>query len=405
MRRKLLVCYVPGLDLRRVSESTTPAIARLLRTFPPLVIRTIPDTELVPTLLSGVYPDQNMIWQVSLDVARQRTLIQRLLDLLPGLVSTTAQCVRQQFNPEFDLATIPPRRRRNFVQHRFKYTRRAADPELLKAFNGHETIFGALGGYSRYRFTSDFAALERIAQEALSSSLRFELIEMYALDLYQHWHLDNDEGMGEALARTDRFVERLIEGCSDSGQTLVLLSDHGQEPVVGTIPLLNQLRTSGVPQSDYSYYCELACCRLWFHTESARETILKMLKTLPKCRPLHYRDMHEYEIRFDDDRFGEYYVMADAGYIFFPHDFYHPIANLYLGLFGNSQRSRIENPVHRGNHGYLPDNPSEKGFLVLADPTVKSDCDSMALIDFAPTMLSYLGADVPLHMTGRCVVS
>jgi hypothetical protein len=38
-----------------------PAIARLLRTFPPLVIRTIPDTELVPTVLSGVYPDRNMI--------------------------------------------------------------------------------------------------------------------------------------------------------------------------------------------------------------------------------------------------------------------------------------------------------------------------------------------------------
>ena len=200
MRRKLLVCYVPGLDLRQVSESKTPAIARLLRTFPPVVIRTIPDTELVPTLLSGVYPHHNMIWQVSLDVARQRTVSQRLIDMLPGLVTTTAQCVRQKFNPEFDLATIPPRRRRKFVQHRFKYTRRAADPDSLKAFNGHKTIFGVLGGDSRYRFTSDFAALETIAQEALSSSLRFELIEMYALDLYQHWHLDNDEGMSKALA-------------------------------------------------------------------------------------------------------------------------------------------------------------------------------------------------------------
>jgi hypothetical protein len=402
--RRVLVCYIPGLDSRRISDEATPAIAELIRQYSRTEISTIPDTELVPTLLSGVYPHQNQIWQVSIDARRGPTARQRMIDILPDLVTTTAQCVRQKFDPEFDLAAIPPRRRREFTQHRFKYTRRAASPAIMAEFNGYKSLFGLLGKESRYTFTKRFDALDSIAQEIPTHDLKLEFLEMYALDLYQHWHLDNDAGMREALVRTDRFVATLREGCARNGFTLVLLSDHGQERVTNTIPLVRALRNSGASQADYSYYCELACTRLWFHTESARKTLIPILEKLPKCSLLHFSEMHECQVSFDDTRFGEYYLMADAGSIFFPHDFYQPIANFYLGLTGRSQRSRIFNPVHRGNHGYLPHYPSEKGFLVLANDGVRPNRKSMSLIDFAPTILAYLGAEIPSYMTGRSVV-
>ena len=101
MPRNLLVCYIPGLDQRLISEYATPLIAKLLNTCHPVEIRTIPDTELVPTLLSGAYPHQNRIWQVSLDVVREITTMQRVVDSLPPLISTTVQCIRQKLNPEF----------------------------------------------------------------------------------------------------------------------------------------------------------------------------------------------------------------------------------------------------------------------------------------------------------------
>ena len=207
------------------------------------------------------------------------------------------------------------------------------------------------------------------------------------------------------MTKTDSLVELLRDGCVRTGRTLVLLIDHGQEPVTNTIPLVRTLRRSGVPNGEYSYYCELACSRLWFHSDRARQTILPLVQALPHCTVLHFTKMHKFHVCFDDARFGEYYVMADAGSIFFPHDFYHPLANIYLGLFGGSQLSRISNPVHRGNHGYLPHNPSEKGFLVLADDAVKPNRESMELIDFAPTMLGYLGAPIPAHMIGRRVLA
>lgn len=402
--RRILVCYVPGLDMRHISDTATPTIAELISLHDCVEISTIPNTELVPTLLSGVYPHEHQVWQVSINARQERTTRQRMIDILPDLVTTSAQCIRQKFDPDFDLAGIPPRRRREFTQHRFKYTRRAASPEIMLEFNGHKTILGLLGKDARYQFTYNFDELNSIAKDTPAHDLKFEFLEMYALDLYQHWHLDNDTGMQEALHRTDKFVARLREGCARNGKTLVLLSDHGQEPVRDKIPLVKILRESGVPQIDYSYYCELACTRLWFHTERARKTIVSKLQQLPNCRVLHFSEMHQYQIGFNDARFGEYYIMADAGFIFFPHDFYQPLANLYLGLFGPSQWSRIFNPIHRGNHGYLPHHPSEKGFLVFADDGVKPNRKTMSLIDFAPTILAYFGAVTPSKMTGRSVL-
>jgi hypothetical protein len=402
--RRLLVCYVPGLDTRHISDAVTPAIAELISQYSCVEITTIPNTELVPTLLSGVYPHEHQVWQVSVDARRKSTTRQRMVDALPDLVTTTAQCIRQKLDPDFDLAGIPPRRRREFTQHRFKYTRRAASPEIMAEFNGYKTIFGLLGKDARYRFTYSFDTLDSLAQDIPSHALKFEFLEMYALDLYQHWHLDNDAGMREALHRTDKFVASLRDGCARNGKTLVMLSDHGQEPVTDTIPLVRTLQDSGVPRADYSYYCELACTRLWFHAECARKTIVSKLQKLKNCSLLHFSEMHQHQICFDDARFGEYYVMADAGSIFFPHDFYQPLANIYLGLFGPSQRSRIFNPIHRGNHGYLPHYPSEKGFLVVVDDGIKPNRETMSLIDFAPTMLSYLGAAIPSHMTGCSVM-
>jgi len=402
---RVVICYIPGLDLRRISDDLTPEISALIRQYSSIKTATLPTTDVVPVLMSGVLPHQNHIWQVSIDDRPKRTAMQRLVDLLPDLVTTTAQCVHQRFDPNFDLAGIPPRRRRQFTQRRLSEVKRAASPEIMAEFNGYKTLYSLFGDGSQYRFTLRFEDLDALAREIRSESVRFEFVQMHAMDVYQHWHIDNDAGMREALAKTDRFVARLRQSCAESGHTFVLFSDHGQEPVSHTIPLVQTLKQSGIPKSEYSYYCELSAARLWFHTERARTTIMPLIKDLPNCELLHFSEMHQYGVCFDDAQFGEYTVMADAGSIFFPHDFYHPIANLYLGMFGPSQETRTFNAVHRGSHGYLPHNLSEKGFMVVADDGVKPNRETMSVIDFAPTMLAYLGAEVPPHMKGENVLT
>lgn len=398
--RPVLVCYVPGLDARLIDDVRTPYLSRLRRDCEVIPIRTLPNTELVPTLVSGVLPHEHQIWQVSLKPEFRTRTRRELWDYLPDVVVTTLQCTHHFFERTYDLAVIPRRRRRRFDLHRFKYTRREASTDSMHDFSGYASIFGILGDRAEYVFTKDFDSLPTLSRRLPSGERLLEFVEMYALDLVQHWHLDNAAVMADALARTDEFVFDLHAHCRERGSRFVLLVDHGQEPVVGTIPLLRVLRETGVPETEFSYFVELASARLWFHSDRARRVLAEALTQLPRTTLLTWRDMHRYQICFEDDSFGELYVFADAGHIFFPHDFYQPIGNAVLGLLDRHQRQRFHNPVHRGNHGYLPHFPSEQGWLIADDVSLRSLPREAQLIDIAPTLLSLLNVPAPAYMRG-----
>ena len=394
------VCYVPGLDARRVDGIRTPYIDRLRREYRPVEIRTLPSTELVPTLVSGVLPHQHRVWQVSLKPEFKGPIAPRPGDYLPDSFVTTLQCINHFADRTFDLAVVPWRRRRRFDLHRFKYTRRAESADAIREFSGYESIFGVLGERSEYIFTKDFDSLPALSRRLGSGERLLEFVEMYALDLVQHWHLDNAAIMDDALARTDRFVCALHDRCRGNGVRFVLLVDHGQEPVQGTIPLVQQLKKSGVPETEFSYFVELASARLWFHTDRARQVLTEVVARLPHSTTLTWRDMHRYQVCFKDDSFGELYVFADAGQIFFPHDFYQPIGNAVLGLTDRHQRQRLHNPVHRGNHGYLPHFPSERGWMVVDGASLGAAKEEAELVDIAPSLLALAGVRAPDFMKG-----
>jgi hypothetical protein len=161
------------------------------------------------------------------------------------------------------------------------------------------------------------------------------------------------------------------------------------------------IRTAGVPRSDYMYYVEPAIARFWFRSDGARQRIKSLLRSVERSTLLTYRDLHRYNICFDDDRYGEVFLYADHGVVFHPNDFVQPLANLFMALTEPTMRSRLFNPRLRGNHGQLPDHPAEEGFVVLADQGYSARGESIELIDLAPTMLDLVGEPAPATMTGR----
>ncbi|KPK51624.1 MAG: hypothetical protein AMJ59_27805 [Gammaproteobacteria bacterium SG8_31] len=395
--KPLLVCYLPGLDQRRLSPELTPNICAARDTFQTVELETIPSTELVPSMIAGVLPHQHKVWQVSLRSEFRTPVPSSFLDRVPDL-ATTVQCAHHFFDRAYDLAAVPYRRRRRFDLHRFKYTRREADPHSIRIFNGYQTIFGVLGERAEYVFTKNFHDLDDLATRLPQSDCL--LSEMYALDLTQHWHLDNAAVMENALRQTDRFVGKLIDGCKQTGKRLVLLSDHGQELVTGTVPLMRAVGEAGISRREFTLFVELASARLWFHTDRARNAILPRLKALAHTSVFDWREMHQFGVCFEDDSFGEFYAIADAGKVFFPHDFYQPIGNAVLGLMDRHQRQRVMNPVHRGNHGYLPHFPSERGWITAMDDGLVPANAGGHIIDIAPTLLGMIGVQAPDYMTG-----
>lgn len=401
---KLFVCYIPGLDRRRVDARKTPYVHSLLSDYANCTLETIPSTELTPTLLTGVGPHKNLIWQVSLKDAPPLTPLDRFLNLLPDSVTTTFQCFSHLLNSKRDLAAVSRHRRRQFNLHRMKYTRRETDPNCLDEIGGYTSILHEIGPKDAgYVFCKRFSDMEHGLSVFPRAGKRLDFVEFYGFDLYSHWHLDQMDKIDEKLRYVDGFVKRLHERCRGAGVTMMLLVDHGQEPIGSSINVKKLLKQSGVPRDEYVFFAEVSAVRFWFKTERARAEITRLLEGVEHVTLKTYQQMHEYGICFDDPRFGEFYCFTDHGHIFFPHDFYNPIANLFLGITDPLLRPRLLNARHRGNHGHLPTHPAERGYLVICEPGYRATTERVQLTDFAPTVMRLLGREPAGHMTGRAV--
>jgi hypothetical protein len=104
-------------------------------------MRTLPGTELVPTLFTGVYPHQNRIFQVSLKNDRHWSLTNHFSILLPDFVSVFWQCLYSMLDKKYELPTITWRRRRQFNFHRLK---QKEVNFLLLVDNGQESVKGTI---------------------------------------------------------------------------------------------------------------------------------------------------------------------------------------------------------------------------------------------------------------------
>ncbi len=397
---KLMVFYATALDLRRLDHANTPYMTGLIDKYPWTRINTFPEVDLIPSLYTGLYPHEHEIWQVRLksDINLDN---KAPYEYLPDIATTTAQCFAHMVTGSYDLASIPPWRRKRFEIFKTKYMKQ--DLKHYQKLNDHDTFLGMIGEDNcTYFFNSRLDRLEEVLSRLFNHSKRLEMIQTHAIDTLEHWNLDDNEKINQIFKKLDDFMRKLHSLCIKNGATLLILSDHGQEAVKGTFNLIEKMEELGIKNHEITYYIEASKARFWFHTDTAREKLLHYLSGIQNGNLMRYDDLHKYNVRFENDRCGEYYLILNPGYIFFPNDFYQPLGNLYLGVTNGQQRKRLNDPVYRGYHGYLPENESEKGLLILTDDRYKADKKEIETIDFAPTVLDLLGCERPSYLKGKC---
>jgi Type I phosphodiesterase / nucleotide pyrophosphatase len=397
----LFVCYVPGFDLRHITDSGAPHTARLLKSFPHVKIKSYPSTELLPSILTGSYPQLHGKYQVSLKDhtrhGRQKKNPSRVAELLV----TTLQCAYSLMDYRFDLPGIPAWRRRSFdLTARFKFVARRRNSEVLKRIGGLDTIFDIIPG-STYRFSMEFLRLNEMVNKICAGSRSMEFLEIHSLDVIQLWYMDQPERIEDYYRHLDEFVGKLHAKCQESDVTLVLLVDRGMEKTKETMDIMAELRQADVSVDEYSFFIEPPMARFWFHTDRARSAITETLSTLPHGQLLTFRDLSRYHLEFETMKYGEIFFIADAGYMIFPHDFYNPIGNMLLGLGDWKQRPRIVDPRQRAVHGFLPNAESETGFMIVCDETCTTGTEQAEIIDVAPSLIELLGCRRPESMKGR----
>jgi hypothetical protein len=399
---KLSFCYISGLDLRRVDAATTPFLYDACNRYARAAFVNLPSNELFPTLVTGVDPTVHGVWGVKVDPLSDGGLREGALRRIPDALTTSVQGILHLVGKTFDLAAIPPGRRRRFRITRTKYKRRTKSPEALYRIGGVPTLFDVVGrDRSRYFFDAGYHPDRTLLAELCGEAFALEFVELYSIDRHQQWNLDRPDAVRAFYTRVDDFLRRLHEKCDRNGWSLLVVSDHGREPIRGSYDVGALLRGVPIPPPSYSFFVEVSSARFWFHSDAARSTILPLLREIPNASVIRFDEMGRYGIPLADPGYGEFFVFLDPGHIFFPHDFHHPLANLWLGLTDRMQRARLRDPRHRGNHGHLPHFEAERAFALLLEPGYRARQGAATILDVAPTALSVLGLDSPPSMAGR----
>lgn len=405
--QKLLIVDLVGFDRRRITPDVAPFIHGLFEKYPAQRMDGQPTTEVWPSLVCGANPGANghTLWHASLREKPINPWWARPLNWMPDGLVAALQLVPHFFKGHgFDMPAIPHWRRRFMEFHRLKYYVRSLNPEKYNVVGGAKTMFEPLGDDAIHEVIAKYEHLDAAA-EKYPTDHKLQFLELHCFDLTSHWYLDKPEMMKGFSLQIDRTVEKLSANCQERGVTLALLLEHGQEPVPqkNHINLKKIVADTGVPRSDFTYYSGVAVARFWFRTPEAREKIVAALKQVPDSETLTYEELNERLEMTLTPEFGEVYIARDPGYLFHPHDYFHPLANIFVGLKSKEMRQRMFDPYHRGYHGYLPGpgRASEDAWSLVADERFEPTADTARLMDFAPSMLKLIGHDTPAFMEGQ----
>jgi hypothetical protein len=403
--QKTLLCFIDGFDFNRINPENTPFMSRSISKYPYARITSPPTTDHMPTILTGKHLHEHKIFHVILKTDSSRTnVFKRLYELLPDSVTTTLQCFLYLISNSYELPRIPPKRRKQFRIVRTKSFRQKNNFNAMLKINNIETIFNYIGKEKCSYFHTTTSNLEK---KFLSKVGRgdhvLEFLEIYSLDLVHQWNMNKPAIVDNFYRDTDLFLNNLNEKCNKNGVTLILLSDHGQDEIIGTIDILNSLKNSGLQEDDYSYFIQASMARFWFHNNFARNSALKVFEDINTISSFTWQELDKFNIAFPDSRYGEVFCMTKPGYIFFPDDFVQRVADLVLGLLDKKQRARIFDPKFRGNHTFLKEYDSSKGFLTIFDDNCKVINSDIDIVDVAPSLLHFMGYEIPKTMSGNPV--
>lgn len=400
---RLVICYVPAMDVRKIAAGACPYVAGLLDAHPSIRFRSQPTTDQIATILTGTYPHEHGLWGPRLkDDWRARTPAQRLIDLLPDAVTSTAQCAAHLINGPIDLATIPPRRRRRFDWLRFNIKHASDVGKVVRPINGLPSLFTVVGSErGRYVYHDNYWRLEELLGSVANADYAVEMVDAHCLDHMQHWNMGDATPMDTYYRGIDDFVASMHAKCRRNGIGFVVLSDHGMEPVDRVVDLLGDLSKLHLSSDDFDIFVENSKATLWLHNQMARTKIINFLNFCDYGALVEREAMAQYNLLFEDNRYGDVYFYANPRCTFFPVDFHNSLASLLMTVIDPQQRQRFRKPWHRADHGYFPKNDCEVGFMVLAEDGYRAITDAATLLDIAPSLLALLGYDSPETMQGR----
>ncbi|MGH9488634.1 MAG: alkaline phosphatase family protein [Terriglobales bacterium] len=279
----------------------------------------------IPTLLSGVRPDEHGHWNLlyydpagspfdwlrRLPLPAVRCLDNRwgrrgltwlgrhLLGLGPGF-----ECaLRPELLPWF-----------NWGERRYLFQPGSLSP-CTSAFDWWERARLRYRIYS-YRDGSDQQLLARALRDVRRGTVDTVFLYLCELDHHLHLHRSEPALTGAVLARYATALEKLYAAAEsrDPRMCFRVFSDHGMAPVRERADLAGRLRARGwQPGRDYLAVFDSTMLRFWFRREPARTDITAWLAALDCGRILTEAELRQEGVWFGDARFGEVIFLLHPG--------------------------------------------------------------------------------------------
>lgn len=210
-----------------------------------------------------------------------------------------------------------------------------------------------------YHHSSDDEIFQQAERDIRQGAAEFYFVYLSEMDLFLHNHFAEKSKVEERLNWYDVNVRRLFDTAKsvDPQATCTVFSDHGMTPVGNHYDLVAEIRKLQLKMpDDYLAVYDSTMARFWFFNDQAREKMLNLLATLPCGRLLPDSELRELGIFFADRRYGEVVYLLHPGWLISASDF----------------NGKGWMPV--GMHGYHPDDHYSDGvFLSNVEPPVRID--------------------------------
>ena len=261
-----------------------------------------PTTEIWPTLVTGANPGTHWIWHCKFkDKGLAFKWTDRILEKLPDRVVTTLQLFRHFADAEFDMPCIPHWRRRHLEFHRLKFNARSK-PEQYRNVGGLDTIFAALGDRAAYGVTGLFEELDEFLENWPRQDTALDWFEAHAYDIASHYNIDREDVMKKRGRELDGFARAYHDKCVALGRRFILIVDHGQEPITGSVNLQKILKDTKVDPAEFVYFTAQGVAKFWFRTPNARKVVESALREVQNLNVMDCKELNEmFGFNFDKE--------------------------------------------------------------------------------------------------------
>lgn len=313
-------------------------------------------SSIVPSIWSGLYPDQMNSWNEFFYGPRLPYRLPRLLDLAPHpYLRGFLRRVLFRYGPRLgwyseSLPGIPAS-----VEHLFsrKEVRYWQLPPVPLGEAGLNTRLDRAGIPYHFWFNSHgFKAANALTD--LESAMTNSEVLIYGtatIDGDGHIFGPNPQRFDADLAEIEKFILGGTKLLSQHGEpNVVVISDHGMTEVTERINLIEVLKPWELGR-DYVVFLDSTMARFWDVGLIPLDQIVTRLEQTDLGRFLTHSDQMRYGLNFNDNRYGDVILLLNPGYLFSPSFMEMP----YVPFVSTEVQ---------GMHGYAPDESSTRGVFL-----------------------------------------